>query len=119
MTTTTTDERTLTFCCHTFQNKRKNWYLCLFFSTLPLSTQGVRKDRSRVLRRDKRRVGSATSGREEVKKELDQKTMALAGGRKRNSTSISTGEGRGGGGGGKSAVTAMSPEQVPIHATFV
>ncbi|XP_008310919.2 estrogen receptor isoform X2 [Cynoglossus semilaevis] len=100
--------------CTIDRNRRKSCQACRLRKCYEVGMMkgGVRKDRSRVLRRDKRRVGSATSGREEVKKELDQKTMALAGGRKRNSTSISTGEGRGGGGGGKSAVTAMSPEQV-------
>lgn len=79
--------------------------LCLFtllFCT-PLCAEGVRKDRVRVVRRDKRQTGNG--GRHKGSKDLEQKTAPPQDRKKHTSTSSA-------GGGGKSSVIGMSPEQV-------
>lgn len=80
---------------------------CQFFCIkLLLCPQGMRKDRSRVLRRDKPRTG--TSDRDKASKDLEHKTVSLQDARK----CLSTG-GRGGGG-RKSSITCMPSDQVLI-----
>lgn len=63
---------------------------------------GVRKDRGRVLQRDKRRID-----RDKLSKELHHKTTQPE--RKKRSSSSSSP-----GGGGKFTVAGMSPDQVLI-----
>lgn len=69
-----------------------------------LCPQGVRKDRGRVLRRDKRWTGT----RDKSTKELEHRTVPPQDGRKRSSSSNSAG-------GGKSSIAGMPPDQVLIH----
>jgi len=74
--------------------------MCVSFVYLP---QGVRKDRGRVLRRDKRRTGICV--RDKVAKGLEHKAASHHDGRKHSGTV---------GGGGRSSATSMPPEQVLI-----
>lgn len=74
-----------------------------------LCALGVRKDRGRVLRRDKRRTG--ISDKEKVGKDLEQKTVPPQDGRKHSSST--------GGGVGKSSVTHMSPDEVLTHSVRI
>lgn len=69
-----------------------------------LCAEGVRKDRIRVIRRDKRRPGN--SGRERSSKDVEQKTAPPQDRRKHHSSSGH------GSRGGKSAVAGVPPEQV-------
>ena len=71
-----------------------------------LCPQGVRKDRGRVLRRDKRWTGA----RDKSTKELEHRTVPPQDGRKRSSSST---------GGGKSSVAAMPSDQVLIHVETI
>lgn len=64
----------------------------------------MRKDRGRILRRDKRRTG--VGNRDKVAKGPEDKTVPHHDGKKRSSA---------GGGGGRSPVTSMPPEQVLVH----
>ena len=66
----------------------------------------MRKDRGRVLRRDKRRTG--TSDRDKASKGLEHRTAPPQDRRKHISSSA-------GGGGGKSSVISMPPDQVWQH----
>lgn len=66
--------------------------------------EGVRKDRIRVIRRDKRTPG--TGGREKSSKDVQQKTAPPQDRRKQHSSSGT------GGAGGKSVVPGLAPEQV-------
>lgn len=76
--------------------------ICSLFCTLPLlCSQGVRKDRGRVLRRDKRWTGT----RDKSTRELGHRTVPPQHGRKRSSSA----------GAGKSPVAGMPPDQVLIH----
>lgn len=70
-----------------------------------LCPQGVRKDRGRVLRRDKRWTGA----RDKSTKEQEHRTVPPQDGRRRSSST----------GGGKLSVAAMAPDQVVIHAETI
>lgn len=70
----------------------------------------MRKDRGRVLRREKRRAG--TNERDKASKDLEYRTVPPQDRRKHSSSSA-------GGGGGKSSVTGMSPDQVLLHVDTV
>lgn len=65
---------------------------------------GVRKDRGRVVRNDKRRTG--TSNREKASKDLEHRTVPPQDRRKHSSRSSA------GGRGGKSSIFSMPPDQV-------
>lgn len=80
---------------------------CPFVLILLLCPQGVRKDRSRVLRHGKRRSG--TSDRVKATKDLEHRTATPQDGRKHRSSSGS------GGGEGRSSDTGMPPDQVQTH----
>lgn len=73
------------------------------FFVLCIVPKGVRKDRIRIIRRDKRRP--ANSSRERSAKDVEQKTAPPQDRRKHHSSS---------GGGGKRAVPGISPEQVQM-----
>lgn len=84
--------------------------VCLVISRLPTGyvllcsvPKGVRKDRIRVIRRDKRTPG--TGGREKSSKDVQHKTAPPQDRRKQHSSGT-------GGAGGKSAVPGLAPEQV-------
>ncbi|XP_008276877.1 estrogen receptor [Stegastes partitus] len=82
--------------CTIDRNRRKSCQACRLRKCYEVGMMkgGVRKDRGRVLRRDKRRTGIA--------KDLGHKTAPPQDGRKRSSA----------GGGGRSSVTSMAPDQV-------
>lgn len=87
-------------------------WVCLVIRRLPTGyfllcsvPQGVRKDRIRVIRRDKRTPG--TGGREKSSKDVQHKTAPPQDRRRQHSNSST------GGAGGKSAVPGLAPEQVP------
>lgn len=67
--------------------------------------EGVRKDRIRVIRRDKRTPG--TGGRDKSSKDVQHKTAPPQDRRKQHTSSGT------GGAGGKSAAPGLAPEQVP------
>lgn len=81
--------------------------LCLFSAWLfvvpPLYAEGMRKDRGRVMRRDKRRTG--TSDRVRSFRDLERRTVPPQDRRKHSSSSSITG-------GGQSAVIGIPPDQV-------
>ncbi|XP_039981885.1 estrogen receptor isoform X2 [Xiphias gladius] len=99
--------------CTIDRNRRKSCQACRLRKCYEVGMMkgGVRKDRGRVLRRDKRRTG--TSDRDKASKDLERRTVLLQDGRKHSSSSTGGGGG-GGGGGGKSSVTGMLPDQVLI-----
>lgn len=72
--------------------------------------EGVRKDRIRVIRRDKRTPGG--SGREKSSKDVQQKTAPPQDRRKQHSNSGT------GGAAGKTSVPGIPPEQVPVILLF-
>ncbi len=76
---------------------------CVLFSVC--TAKGVRKDRGRVLRREKRRTG--TSDRNKASKELEHRIAPPQDRRKHSSSA--------GCEGGKSSVISMPPDQVLIH----
>lgn len=84
--------------------------MCVAYVCVPLCPQGVRKDRGRVLRRDKRRAGTG----DKPAKELEHRKVPLQERRKHGGSGSSGAGGGGGGGGGKSSVTDMPPDQVLI-----
>ncbi|XP_028252539.1 estrogen receptor isoform X2 [Parambassis ranga] len=90
--------------CTIDRNRRKSCQACRLRKCYEVGMMkgGVRKDRGRVLRRDKRRTG--ISDKEKAAKDLEQKTAPPQDGRKHSSSA--------GGGVGKSSVTHMSPDQV-------
>lgn len=84
--------------------------MSMLFCVNPLLVaQGVRKDRGRVLRRDKARTD--TTDRVKAPKDLEQRTVPPVDGRRRSSAF---------GGGVRSTLNGMPPDQVLIHVeTFV
>ncbi|XP_024146830.1 estrogen receptor [Oryzias melastigma] len=95
--------------CTIDRNRRKSCQACRLRKCYEVGMMkgGVRKDRVRILRRDKRRTGVADG--DKVVKGQEHKTVPHYDGRKRSS---STGGGGGGGGGGRLSVTSIPPEQV-------
>ncbi|XP_047429559.1 estrogen receptor isoform X2 [Mugil cephalus] len=91
--------------CTIDRNRRKSCQACRLRKCYEVGMMkgGVRKDRGRVLRRDKRRAGD----RDKVTKDLEHKAAPPQDGRKRSSSCSSTG-----GGGGGSSGTNLSPDQV-------
>ncbi|XP_045917594.1 estrogen receptor isoform X1 [Micropterus dolomieu] len=91
--------------CTIDRNRRKSCQACRLRKCYEVGMMkgGVRKDRGRVLRRDKRRAG--TNDRDKTSKDLEYRTVPPQDRRKHSSSSA-------GGGGGKSSVTGMSPDQV-------
>ncbi|XP_054474158.1 estrogen receptor [Anoplopoma fimbria] len=90
--------------CTIDRNRRKSCQACRLRKCYEVGMMkgGVRKDRGRVLRRDKRRTG--TSDRDKASKDLEHRTVPPQDGRKRSSSSAC--------GGGKSLLTNMPPDQV-------
>ncbi|XP_042359656.1 estrogen receptor [Plectropomus leopardus] len=90
--------------CTIDRNRRKSCQACRLRKCYEVGMMkgGVRKDRGRVLRRDKRRTG--TSDRDKASKDLEHRTAPPQDGRKRSSSSAC--------GGGKSSLTGMPPDQV-------
>ncbi|XP_069371237.1 LOW QUALITY PROTEIN: estrogen receptor [Paralichthys olivaceus] len=90
--------------CTIDRNRRKSCQACRLRKCYEVGMMkgGVRKDRSHVLRRDKRRAG--TNDRDKASKDQDHKTVPLQDGRKGSSSTA----------GGKSSVTAMLPDQVLV-----
>uniref|UniRef100_A0A671VQI3 Estrogen receptor n=1 Tax=Sparus aurata TaxID=8175 RepID=A0A671VQI3_SPAAU len=91
--------------CTIDRNRRKSCQACRLRKCYEVGMMkgGVRKDRGRVLRRDKRRTG--TSDRDKASKGLEHRTAPPQDRRKHISSSA-------GGGGGKSSVISMPPDQV-------
>ncbi|XP_034756180.1 estrogen receptor isoform X1 [Etheostoma cragini] len=89
--------------CTIDRNRRKSCQACRLRKCYEVGMMkgGVRKDRGRVLRRDKRRTG--TNDRDKASKDLAHRTVPPQDGRKRSSAC---------GGGGKLLLTSMSPDQV-------
>uniref|UniRef100_A0A3B3HUK1 Estrogen receptor n=1 Tax=Oryzias latipes TaxID=8090 RepID=A0A3B3HUK1_ORYLA len=92
--------------CTIDRNRRKSCQACRLRKCYEVGMMkgGVRKDRIRILRRDKRRTGVGDG--DKVVKGQEHKTVHYDG-RKRSSTG-----GGGGGGGGRLSVTSIPPEQV-------
>nr|UVT54410.1 estrogen receptor alpha [Siniperca chuatsi] len=92
--------------CTIDRNRRKSCQACRLRKCYEVGMMkgGVRKDRGRVLRRDKRRTG--TSDRDKASKGLEHRTVPPQVRRKHSSSSSA------GGGEGKSPVTGMPPDQV-------
>ncbi|XP_053301489.1 estrogen receptor isoform X2 [Pleuronectes platessa] len=90
--------------CTIDRNRRKSCQACRLRKCYEVGMMkgGVRKDRSRVLRHDKRRPG--TNDRDTASKDQDHKTAPLLDGRKRSSSTA----------GGKSSVAVMLPDQVLV-----
>uniref|UniRef100_A0A1A8HV10 Estrogen receptor n=3 Tax=Nothobranchius kuhntae TaxID=321403 RepID=A0A1A8HV10_NOTKU len=88
--------------CTIDRNRRKSCQACRLRKCYEVGMMkgGVRKDRGRVLRRDKRRGGD----RDKVGKGVEQKAAAHHDGRKRSNSSP--------GGGGRSSMSSLPPEQV-------
>lgn len=89
--------------CTIDRNRRKSCQACRLRKCYEVGMMkgGVRKDRGRVLRRDKRWTGT----RDKSTKELEHRTVPPQDGRKRSSSSNSAG-------GGKSSIAGMPPDQV-------
>ncbi|XP_018528119.1 estrogen receptor [Lates calcarifer] len=92
--------------CTIDRNRRKSCQACRLRKCYEVGMMkgGVRKDRGRVLRRDRRRTG--TNDKDKASKDLEHRAAPLHDGRKHGSSSST------GGGGGKSSVAGMSPDQV-------
>nr|AAP72178.1 estrogen receptor alpha [Halichoeres tenuispinis] len=88
--------------CTIDRNRRKSCQACRLRKCYEVGMMkgGVRKDRGRVLRRDKRRTG--TSDKDNGSKDREQRTVPPQGRRKHGSSV----------GGGKSPVISMPPDQV-------
>ncbi|XP_054617985.1 estrogen receptor isoform X1 [Dunckerocampus dactyliophorus] len=86
--------------CTIDRNRRKSCQACRLRKCYEVGMMkgGVRKDRGRVLRRDKRRTGTA----EKTTKEAENRKVSHQDGRKQGSC----------GGGGRSSVTDIPPDQV-------
>ncbi|KAM9339485.1 estrogen receptor [Symphorus nematophorus] len=91
--------------CTIDRNRRKSCQACRLRKCYEVGMMkgGVRKDRGRVFRRDKRRTG--TSDRDKASKNLEHRTVPPQDRRKHSSSSA-------GGGGGRSSVISMPPDQV-------
>ncbi|XP_056284718.1 estrogen receptor isoform X3 [Pseudoliparis swirei] len=89
--------------CTIDRNRRKSCQACRLRKCYEVGMMkgGVRKDRGRILRRDKRRTG--TGDRDKASKNLEPRTGPAQDGRKRSSSACA---------GGKSLVTSMPPDQV-------
>uniref|UniRef100_A0A8C5I664 Estrogen receptor n=1 Tax=Gouania willdenowi TaxID=441366 RepID=A0A8C5I664_GOUWI len=96
--------------CTIDRNRRKSCQACRLRKCYEVGMMkgGVRKDRGRVLRRDKRRAGIID--REKVAKDVEHKATPTHEGRKRNG--IAGGGAGGAGGGGRFSMTTMPPDQV-------
>uniref|UniRef100_A0A674PN72 Estrogen receptor n=1 Tax=Takifugu rubripes TaxID=31033 RepID=A0A674PN72_TAKRU len=92
--------------CTIDRNRRKSCQACRLRKCYEVGMMkgGVRKDRIRVIRRDKRTPG--TGGRENSSKDVQHKTAPPQDRRKQHSSSGT------GGAGGKSAVPGLAPEQI-------
>ncbi|CAN9507487.1 unnamed protein product [Ophioblennius macclurei] len=90
--------------CTIDRNRRKSCQACRLRKCYEVGMMkgGVRKDRGRILRRDKRRT--AISDKDKVGKDGEQKPAPSQDGRKRSSF--------GGGGGGRYSSFSMPPDQV-------
>ncbi|KAG7239211.1 hypothetical protein INR49_029964 [Caranx melampygus] len=90
--------------CTIDRNRRKSCQACRLRKCYEVGMMkgGMRKDRGRVLRPDKRRT--STTDREKASKDVEHKRAPLQEGRKHSSSST--------GGGGKSSVSGMPPDQV-------
>ncbi|XP_070704905.1 estrogen receptor [Pempheris klunzingeri] len=93
--------------CTIDRNRRKSCQACRLRKCYEVGMMkgGVRKDRGRVLRRDKRRR-SGTSDRDKASKVLEHRTLPPQDRRKHSSS------GSAGGGDVKPSVTSMPPDQV-------
>ncbi|KAM9840251.1 estrogen receptor [Aulostomus maculatus] len=95
--------------CTIDRNRRKSCQACRLRKCYEVGMMkgGVRKDRGRVLRRDKRRAGTSDKSVKELeqRKVQDRKKNGGGGGR-------ACGGGGGGGGGGKSSVADIPPDQM-------
>nr|O42132.1 RecName: Full=Estrogen receptor; Short=ER; AltName: Full=ER-alpha; AltName: Full=Estradiol receptor; AltName: Full=Nuclear receptor subfamily 3 group A member 1 [Pagrus major]BAA22517.1 estrogen receptor [Pagrus major] len=91
--------------CTIDRNRRKSCQACRLRKCYEVGMMkgGMRKDRGRVLRRDKQRTG--TSDRDKASKGLEHRTAPPQDRRKHISSSA-------GGGGGKSSMISMPPDQV-------
>ncbi|XP_029318580.1 estrogen receptor [Cottoperca gobio] len=89
--------------CTIDRNRRKSCQACRLRKCYEVGMMkgGVRKDRGRVLRRDKRRTGN--SDRDKASKDQEHRTVPPQDGRRRSSAC---------GGGVKSLLTGMPPDQV-------
>ncbi|KAM3603061.1 uncharacterized protein V6R79_015900 [Siganus canaliculatus] len=99
--------------CTIDRNRRKSCQACRLRKCYEVGMMkgGVRKDRGRVLRRDKRRT--ITTDKDKVSKDVEHRTAPPQNKKKTSSSSCSSGGGRGfSGGGGRSAVAAVPPDQV-------
>lgn len=92
--------------CTIDRNRRKSCQACRLRKCYEVGMMkgGVRKDRSRVLRRDKQRI--CTSERVKASKDLEHRTAPPQDGRKQSRSN------NGGGEGGRSLFTALRPDQV-------
>uniref|UniRef100_A0A665WYL3 Estrogen receptor n=1 Tax=Echeneis naucrates TaxID=173247 RepID=A0A665WYL3_ECHNA len=89
--------------CTIDRNRRKSCQACRLRKCYEVGMMkgGMRKDRGRALRPDKRRGG--TSDREKISKDLEHRTAPLREGRKHGNGSMR---------GGKSSASGMPPDQV-------
>ncbi|TNN68499.1 Estrogen receptor [Liparis tanakae] len=89
--------------CTIDRNRRKSCQACRLRKCYEVGMMkgGVRKDRGRILRRDKRRTG--TGDRDKASKNLEPRTGPPPDGRKRSSSACA---------GGKSLLASMPPDQV-------
>ncbi|KAM8832874.1 estrogen receptor [Spinachia spinachia] len=95
--------------CTIDRNRRKSCQACRLKKCYEVGMMkgGVRKDRGRLMRRDKRRTG--LSDKDKASKDLEHRTAPSQDGRKRSSSSSTS---SGACGGGKSLLTSMPPDQV-------
>uniref|UniRef100_A0A3Q3MR29 Estrogen receptor n=1 Tax=Mastacembelus armatus TaxID=205130 RepID=A0A3Q3MR29_9TELE len=93
--------------CTIDRNRRKSCQACRLRKCYEVGMMkgGVRKERGRVLRHDKRRTG--TSDRVRAQKDLEHRTAPPQDGRKHSCSSSNAG-----GVGGRSSLTGMPPDQV-------
>uniref|UniRef100_A0A8C4DH17 Estrogen receptor n=1 Tax=Dicentrarchus labrax TaxID=13489 RepID=A0A8C4DH17_DICLA len=96
--------------CTIDRNRRKSCQACRLRKCYEVGMMkgGVRKDRGRVLRRDKRRTRAGD--KEKASKDLEHRTVPPQDRRKHSSSSSSSSSAVGGG--GKSSMIGMPPEQV-------
>nr|AOV94191.1 estrogen receptor a [Scatophagus argus] len=96
--------------CTIDRNRRKSCQACRLRKCYEVGMVkgGMRKDRGRVLRRDKRRTGPGD--RVKASKDLEQRTVPPQDRRKHSSSSSSSAGG--GAAGGKSSMIGMPPDQV-------
>ncbi|XP_040015780.2 estrogen receptor isoform X1 [Gasterosteus aculeatus] len=98
--------------CTIDRNRRKSCQACRLRKCYEVGMMkgGVRKDRGRVLRRDKRRTG--LGDRDKASKDLEHRTVPSQDARKRSSSNSNSSSSSGACGGGKSFLTSMPPDQV-------